>query len=310
LGGGVRITILAALLLAAPYYITLLLRGAPFAPRLTDTTYTPAVFLTLFSPQNIGHFARPFWVYVHLPEDFVYYFYYGRDSAMLLSFVVPFFLLGVAYLLWRVRHAPERLLLLWILAVSVGNFFMAVNAIYARYVVVFPALALVTAVGVRAIMKLLMPQRWANIAALLLTLVLCVAQGTYYYGRFLDVFPQWFRASYPSPDVDDAVFRALDFPPDTRVYFITDPAPWQIEFRMAYLSDRYTAVWLPSHVTDELLAQISRAVDNAFFIDPDDARTVAILSANFGARTLQYSPYRDVPLDDQYLLYYLPRADG
>jgi hypothetical protein len=87
----------------------------------------------------------PFLVYVHQPELAVFY---GGTTPLVLVYVVPFFLLGIAYAVRKWR-TPVFLLVLWVIGTAVVNALLRDSAVFARWHVVFPAVALLVALSLR-----------------------------------------------------------------------------------------------------------------------------------------------------------------
>ncbi|MBK8023346.1 MAG: glycosyltransferase family 39 protein [Chloroflexi bacterium] len=157
---GIFIAALALILVATPAYYAIFSRNRDANPRLT----TSGGFDLLLAPfqdedgltgEEASELARrllfPFTVYVTQPEQAVFY---GGRQPLLLVYVVPFFLLGTAYLIWRWRSASV-ILVLWLLLTALTNALLRDSAVYARWHVVFPAVAVVTAVALRHLIPML-----------------------------------------------------------------------------------------------------------------------------------------------------------
>ncbi len=296
---------LAALLVALPVYTTLLAEGKSIVPRMETVavggTYYQRV-LELGTPQTFGeHLARPFLVYVHMPETGLFY---GGAQPLILETLVPVFLLGAFGLLWRGRQ-PGILILLWVLLTSAGNMLMTESAIFARYVVAFPALALLLALGIRYTLPLLvLRRRWLPALMIALALGLAVAQMRYYFGSHLVLYNDQIRPGY---DSEDAMFRAVDFPSGTQVMVISAHSPGQpyLSGVLGYVNPgAVLEVRAPEDMTPEYLAALSPAVDRAFFVEPTDGRTVTLLQQYFKLGVPQFSPY-SVPKSRQLVLFWV-----
>lgn len=331
---GVAILALVAVCTAAPVYYVLMTQDLPLAARtnamIHDSDYWHALLVAEpDSPAFKEHLARvrdTFLIYVHRQEGS---FYYGGTSPLVLIYAVPALLAGAGFALWRLRTPGGMLPLLWVLAVSLGNSFMVLNTQSPRYVTVFPALALLMAMGVHAMFDLLWPVRprssadqtaprrarwWIAHPALrggLLALIvggLAAVQIVYYFGPHLDEFNRRHRLVKAHPDGEDALFRAQDFPPGTTIYLISDP-PYQEFYAydvLMFLRDDLTVRTLtPDEILPSLLWSLPRDVDHAFFVARGDDATRDRLAEYF-VLTGPHLTAHDVPPERQYVLYYAP----
>ncbi|MBL8162921.1 MAG: glycosyltransferase family 39 protein [Anaerolineae bacterium] len=334
--------ITAALLTALPVYITLLAGGFPLAQRFVTTGVGGSYWLrvqaynALQSPER--QFIWPFTIYVSQPETAQYY---GGELGLILPALVPFFLIGLLALLWRPRAAGV-VLLIWVLLTSLGNVLLTDSAISARYVVAFPALMLIAAVGVRTVIALLMWRRgtsrqpampavhhqeqsrqtrgcsvpanarrmnWvrrADIPALLIGLVgvfFAVVQVAYYFGPHLETYNRQIR---PFPDAHDALFRAVGLPDATQITVIgrNVPAASLLNGIMGYLDDgKPVVVRAPAELTPDYVAGLTDDVPRAFFIERDDVRTLNTLRQRFTLAGPYASPFA-LPPEKQFMLYF------
>ncbi len=298
---------LTALLIALPVYITLVALDQPLDARFQTVGIGGSYWLKVNEfgqPQTLEqHLVLPFLVYVHLPELALYY---GGEQAMLLPLVVPFFLFGAFALAPRLR-SPIILILLWILLTSAGNMLLTEAGVYARYVVAFPALMLLVAAGIREALRLLWPPHFpADHVAELMTIIglgLAVAQVAYYFGPHLERYNQQIRLVY---DAEDAIFRSARFPPNTQVHIFTTETPGgaYLSGVAGYLSDGLTVFPIhPDDLTLTYLSSLPRGIDHAFYLEPGDASTLALVKTFYDVEGPFFSPYR-VPADRQLALYY------
>jgi 4-amino-4-deoxy-L-arabinose transferase-like glycosyltransferase len=300
--------LLAAVIIAAPIYYTLVALHKPLAARMDTVGIGGSYWMravSLGGGQTFDqHIVTPLLTYVYIPEQAAYY---GGDQPMILLFLVPAFLLGVAWMLWRWRGAG-MVLLLWVLLTSTGNSLMTYSALYPRYVVVFPALALLMAVGLNDTLSLF----WTHVrsrAILVGIIVLIFASGqvAYYFGPHLTFYNNQIR---PLPDEEDAMFRSASFPPFTRIYLITTTSPDQSYMYgvLGFVADTLTLnILTPDQVTPEYLATLSHRLDNAFYVEPSDQTTLALLRQYFELEPPQYSPY-NLLVSQQFILYYAPKT--
>ena len=315
---GVLVLALAFVLIAAPVYLALAGLDFPLFNRMDKMQFNDAYWAKDLEPDTIGtrlaHFEQSLLFYVSQPENTLYYYflYYGGRHPLILEVAVPAFLLGVIVAAWRWR-TPGALPVLWALGTSVGNALLIESAVSARYVVVFPALALLIALGARYTLPLIWPARWPRplqTAALVgLAGGLAVGQAWYYFGPFLDLFNVEVR-QHVDYDADDALLRAAKFPPGAQVHIIAEnvlPAA-DAQHLLDFLADDLAVlVEHPGTISEVYLAALPRSVDHAFFIAPDDPQTALTIASVFGAGALTGSPY-DVPPEKMLWLYYLPAA--
>jgi len=296
---------LTAILIAAPVYSTLLAIRYSFDARFATVGIGGSYWLrvnALGEPQSLEqHLILPFLVYVHQPETALYY---GGEQAMLLPYMVPFVVAGIIGLLayWR---APGLILLLWVLLTSLGNMMLTESAVYARYVVAFPALALLAALGIRLWAALLWPggSRWRGWAVAALGTVLAAGQITYFFGPHLARYNDQIRQTF---DSEDAVFRSTVFPQGTQIHILTANNPGQLYLSgiANFLADgMYVFALPPANLTHAYLGALSRYVDQVFFVEPYDTATVELLKQYFILEGPFTSPY-NVPPYRQLLLYY------
>jgi 4-amino-4-deoxy-L-arabinose transferase-like glycosyltransferase len=337
--GHILLAALATVLVAMPFFYTLYhANTGSLTPRATysrielDQEY----FEILEEEGELDthlrlHAQQTFLVYVHASEMNVTYrmnqpgivhllvphtFYYGDDRPLLLEFLVPFFLMGVAYVAYQWRSPAVAVLLLWVLLTSVGNMQSWESAKTPRYVVVMPALALLTAVGVRVLLDFMFSSkkqfRLVVGIMVVLGLVASVLQANYYFNEHLEDFNQDYRRIEPGLDGMDAVFRSLDFPPGTHIYILGSEAfnTFQAETLLEYHRDDL-ALWV---VMQDNLApfftELTREegdADFAFYIAPRDKETRDLLASYFELSPPQYSPNPDVPQEEQMVLYYVKR---
>jgi hypothetical protein len=127
---------LCTVFLAAPVYYTLAAIHKPLTGRM-DASGIGAGFWNTFSasPFNalldylVNHLSPAIRVYALLPDQTRYY---GGDTALILPLLVPFFIVGLFAVLRNLRTPGNLLLLLWILAVSLGNSLLQVSAASTR----------------------------------------------------------------------------------------------------------------------------------------------------------------------------------
>lgn len=316
---GVLILIVAAVVIGAPHYYAQVTNGLPLTLRFADMNVTTDYLATLRdSPGRflMQYLAPPFLHYVSLPDQSN--LYYGGDYGLILPYLVPLYLVGLATLVMRWRQPGSILLLVWMAGVALGNGLIQQNVFTSRYVVVFPALVLTLVVGIEQIVQIggrvsrrlfqsFTPDPVGAATRLLIeaAAMLAITQAVYYYGQHLDRYNQQIRPYY---DFIETAARARSFPPGTQVHVITRDAfsDWQYAVTVNYygLDIRWEQI-LPAKLREVDLRALPREVDHAFFVLPDDIRSPATIRRVFAAGPAQISPY-NVPLNRQYLLIYVP----
>ncbi len=339
---GLGITALALLLAAAPVYYTMWAQGYPLVGRMEASGLSGAYWQALVARGDFGaYFHRLGWAlryYAQNPDDTIYY---GGDTPLVLPLVLPAFLVGTAYSLARRRYPGPLLLLLWPAAGALGNSILVMNAASTRFVIVFPALPLLVAAGARYTLPLFWPPRAPKLALrlslgtrrrirwrwpprdlprhlrrtiLALALVAAGLQVAYYFGPHMDYYNRQLRLHHSFPDGYDAIFRTRDFPDDTWVHIISVSPFSQMDAQG--LSDflrggLYLNTLTPADVDEDYLNSLRCGVDHAFFIQPGDTHTLAVLQEYFYLRAPEYTAYGAVIPDERELvLYYAPYLRG
>jgi hypothetical protein len=309
-------TLLAAAVgVALPVYATLLAWDITLTTRLERRGFDAAYWRRVLLEPGGGalgahlreHVLPPFLHYISRPDASA--FYYGGHTALLLPHLLPVGLVGwIAG--WRRGRAGVVLLALWLILVALGNSLIRDSVWTARYVAAFPALALLLALGLDALLRGLDAQvrRRGWWGGVLVALVL-LSQAAYYFGPHLRAYQTQIR---PHHDQQDVVFRLRDLPPETRVYWITDdPDIWLplLVFLTRYwgLPDFAPELRRPDALAaDALPDRLEPGVPYAFFVEADDLPTQALIQARYGPAALQFSPY-PVPPEKQYgLMVYRP----
>jgi hypothetical protein len=77
---------------------------------------------------------------------------------------------------------------------------------------------------------------------------------------------------------------------------------------LGFVADTLTLnILTPDQVTPEYLATLSHRLDNAFYVEPSDQTTLALLRQYFELEPPQYSPY-NLLVSQQFILYYAPKT--
>jgi 4-amino-4-deoxy-L-arabinose transferase-like glycosyltransferase len=339
------VALVALVIVAAPIYYTLVGIGRPiFARMVTNNSAQSSDYWQriLHDPGALDnhiqyHLIPPFLIYMNYTDTT---FFYGGGTAMILPYLTPLFLLGMAYALWRARAPGALLMLLWVLGTSAGNTLLVDSLGYPRYVMVFPALALVMAVGLRYTVPLLWPPRWPNISARVwlngrllrlrlpprwperhqdalmagLVVVIAAAQVLYYFNYHIPAYEQRFRSEKAEPDGYDAALRSVNFPRGTQIHIISKHEVNQIEASglLTFMREGLALETMPSWRFTNLYARdLPCGVDHAFFIQPGDEATLKILQKYFYLREPEYTrnPALKSP-EYELVLYYAPYIPG
>ncbi len=329
---GFGITLLTALIVGAPFYYTLIANGKPLFGRYNDSGLGASYWqqfaghgITLGAVlDQIQHTLTSFMIYGAHADMSVYY---GGQQALVLDYLLPFFLFGCFYLAWR-YPSLAFLIPLWIVATGVGNGLLRDTLVSARYYVVVPALAVAIAAGVRYLLPFFWrdPQpdadgttrrdsRLRRALPVVAVGAIATAQIGYYFGPHLAYFNVQVRDAKPYRDGIDAANRAADLPGNTQVYLVGKPDHDQNVPRdwLGFLSRdgdpmRYFPLRsvTPDTISAKYLLDLPRGVNYAFFVDPNDTNVLGLLYRYFpGVSPAQYSPW-DIPAHKEYVLFYVP----
>jgi 4-amino-4-deoxy-L-arabinose transferase-like glycosyltransferase len=310
----ILIAVLTAVIVAAPIYYTLIGMGRSLAARMVDnnSALSSAYWREMFENNDFQrhielHFLPAFYIYVHLVENTLFY---RGSTALLLTSVIPAFLLGLFQSIWRWRKPGLLLVLIWVVASSLGNSLMVDSIGSPRYVMVFPALMLMAAVGIRYAAELFIPGKLTiqMLVVVGLAIVLAIIQVNYYFNEHLPLYNRQFRNNWPHPDGQDAALRSINFPPGTQVHIISDIPPDMFFTRgvLHYFTDDVDLDTLRSSAfTPAYLSKLPKNIDHAFYLDVKDPSILALLEAYYYLTPPQLSPY-DLPIEKQFRLYYAP----
>lgn len=302
-----RIFLVTFALVAAPVYVAWIITGQPIFPRL-DAASAPGYWDDLMLPGPLGaplaflhDTTGPLRFYISQPDRF---WFYGGSSPLVLWWLVPALLLGAAHALRHLRAPGMALLIAWPLLVVLGNVPLAEQRDAARYVVVFPALALLVALGIQQAARLIVP-RYATAALVGASVIVAAGQTAYYFRQHLPAYNTQFSAAAV---VDDMLFRMVTLPPGTHVYIIGE-AVVRYDDVTAYARykgrrDLSLTILHPSEVTPDYVSELLPAGRLAFFIEAAHPQTAAILGQAYTLGRAYLSPY-DLPPGDQYLLYFV-----
>lgn len=292
-------------IVAAPIYSTLYVMDAQLTPRASTmgVQENENVWELFNFVNNTDEFYPKFYlalkVYVNQPEFGP--LYYGGEHGHVLIFMVPFLLIGFAYVLINFTR-PSIIIVPWILLTSFGTSLIDAPQTTARYVVVFPALVLLVAVGARVTLKLLLsvqlPARFesASVRSLIvLATAAAILQGLFFFGPQLDTFNEQLREYYPY-DGQDAVFRGTEYPPGTKINIMANAGDLGLfrgimGFMVPFSGDNLNLYREPDAVTYEDIHRLPNSQQHVFYLRPDDSRMVQLIRWHFVVSEPQYTPY-------------------
>lgn len=315
-----------AAIIALPFYGVWFTSDTPVVGRMATTSIDLDYWLhLLFSPlapvadSALERLITPFALYIALPDDSPFY---GAQTAMIQPYLVPFFLLGVGMALTRWR-TWALLPVWWITAYALANsLVMSDYTLYSRYIGAVPALALLIAVGMDGIWRALaVSQRrqavrrvaYAGVA------VLVGAQAIFYFGHYLPHYNAQLRLNEPLPDMQDVVLRAAQLPDDVYVHVIVphngplhvSTQTYMAIFAQFILGERPITFISTSELSDTYLHQQAHNADHAFFIWRLDSETPQRIDRIRPlTMTPVMTPYDDIPVERQFVLYHTRSADS
>ncbi|MCC6614932.1 MAG: glycosyltransferase family 39 protein [Anaerolineae bacterium] len=314
----IGVLVLTTLLVALPVYYVFAAQGEALAGRLNQSAQSSDFLSNIITgTQPVDDLARqgitPLLMYVNQPESVAYY---GGDQPLVLTGIVPLFLLGVAYVVLRARQ-PSIILVMTLLATAAGNTLLKDPAVSARYVVALPSIALLIALGLRVTVdQLIALYRSPMLAAALRILVpvavvaLCVVQMVYYFGPHIERFNEQNRYIKRYRDSVDAVLRAANLDENTYVVLIGEPVVdgnVPSHFLNFLRTDMTLQSITPQELTQRFLADLPTIRPYAFFVAQDDAHSVNLIREFFYLQPPEITPnYEEVPEDRQFVLYFAP----
>jgi 4-amino-4-deoxy-L-arabinose transferase-like glycosyltransferase len=298
---GTLSTLLIAVIIALPVYLIVLANGQSFSTRFSMESSIDGMLLPTLFTRTLDVFR----LYVEYPETT--YFYKG-ETPLLLTFMAAPFMIGVAYAFARALRFDSGglLLIVWVLATSVGNALLAISLSSARYVVVFPSFMMLAAAGLYFALRLVRRHR-VNELLMWCAITMAIGQVIYY---FVFHVPLYNDESRIYEDSQDAAFRAADFQPYTFVHLVAEPYDYHkysLDILEFMRDDVFMFVLAPSEFNAGYLETLSHEFDNAFFLLPSDTASLELLQEYFVVSEPQHSPY-PLPPDREFLLYYAVRT--
>jgi hypothetical protein len=312
IGGSLIALVMVTVIVSAPVYYTLSMRGAEMAQRL-ETAGLRGNFVAELSTIEalvehvFNRLRESLLIHISIPEAQLYY---GGSTPFLLGWTIWLWVIGMGYALWRIYRPGAALIVGWVLLTWLGNTLMHESRLSPRYVVEFPAIAIALALGLRCAAAIVAVRSASTQRRLLAVGVsaLATVQIAYFFGPHLALYNDQFRNDRDREyDTDDALLRSVNFPDDTYIHLIGEPVMatrYAVDL-MRFLNDRIAVeTMIPSALTlDHLLAQDTR-VDHAFYIERNDPATLDLIRQAFPNLTGPYGSPWDVPDENEFLLYY------
>ncbi|HYD48156.1 MAG TPA: glycosyltransferase family 39 protein [Terriglobales bacterium] len=289
----------------APAYAVAWSKGAAILPRWHTSSLTIED-----TGEWLTQVAARIWpalrVYVTEPDSWPFY---GGEEAMVLPWLAPLFVCGAIALISPRR--PFALVPLWLAAAVIANAALRDSTVYPRWVVVFPAIALALAAGIRMALALLFGRRapWA-IAPLAVVVTGAAAAGQlqYYFDRHVPALAVQALRIKPYRDAIDAVLRTVaELPPRTVILIASDPPvdihpPRQLLALLDADRQRRFEVVRTGELNESVFETIPADFTLALFVEPNDERAVAIARRYYDLSEPQHSPY-PIPPDKELVLY-------
>ncbi|MBA3869115.1 MAG: glycosyltransferase family 39 protein, partial [Anaerolineae bacterium] len=298
---------IAAGLIAAPVYYTIVGNREILMPRLYSEAIEPDWYFNLLTYTGDGssewltqRYADPLLLYVARPDMG---WFYGGNQALILVAVVPFFFLGAGCLIWKPRSPAAILLLLWLLLTALGNSFLRESASSPRYVLTFPALALLIALGLRYLLSDLSAKRWQMVIGVLVVYLVCGGQVIYYFYDHLPAVNQQLRQP---EEWEDALFRLKDLPAGAQAHFIMQTPVREFNLnafvRYWHLDIQVDAKAVETVTDTYLQSLVNLNVKQFFFVNESQSAVLARLRQHFTLSEPLWSLY-DVPQANQLARY-------
>lgn len=303
----------AAALVAMPIYATFYGEDASLIPRveeqanLGEADEVEGVLAQVgFNDDYLRGLSQTARVYINEPEGV--HPYYGGAYGYVLPLMLPFFFLGIAFVMIRFWQMPI-ILVLTVVLVSFATSLIEKNVIAARFVMTHPALVVLVAVGLRVVVgvlvanwHLLRSQRVMRRAVVVLALAIGLFQGLYYHSAHLVTFNYHFKG-YFAYDAEDAIMRATTVDPPHQVHILTIGTVDDVKLNsiMTYFrpAHRGITVWKretfsPWHMEWEW--------PTLFFVPIDDEYMIDILRWGYVVQEPERSPEAHYIPDDRELL--------
>lgn len=299
-----------AFIVAIPIYTTLYSMERPIAHRMTSVGLNADYWTSLDSPEAFMRDLRLRMragglLFVSRAETS---FYYAGDYGFLLPFLSPLLLLGIASALWYWRKPGEVLLILWVGVTLAAIFALFRQADSPRQMVIVPGLILLCALGLERLIEVAL-QGYARIGQRVVVVLvggIMVMHIVYYFGVHIERFNEEASERHPGHAV---ALAAESLPPNTHAHIIDTPIVSQPDTRtmVEFQADGIEMfTHLNEEVTDEMLEQFPRHVNQAFYVMLQDAEMEALLRSHFDNLTSPIEIDNRLTPQKHYVLYFAP----
>lgn len=266
-----------AAITALPVYYTLLAARYPIAARTAGVGLSPDYWT---SQQNL---LQPFIdaasrfdaVMARLLRQPEIVHYYAGETPYLPFYITPLLILGFGTALWRAARPGAFLLVIWALLPLIAIAVLLAEVQSPRIVVILPALAVLTALGLKHAVTGLVPEKMHTALLAGTTTLLCSICVIYYFSFHAPAFT---RQHFNAQPWQQIVYAAQDLPAYTVVHVIYDrPLPdHDVNIAINFMRTGITVqVHKPETITPDLLRNLPPGVNHAFFVK----MTIPVLAA-------------------------------
>ncbi len=307
------LALIALAVIGIPIYLTLTGTQQPILPRLVKNELGLGAAYwrdILYSPNALGdhitqHVIPAFGMYFYWID---YTFFYSKTTSLLLSGMQIAAILGFGFVCFNWRKPGAMLVLLWVICTPLANSLMKNSVSSSRFLIVFPTLALLVAIGVRyAVALMIRHVRWQTGVIAVIGIGLALYQVNFYFNQHLPEYNYAFRFNNSAPDGYDAAWRSINFPQNTRVHLISTPVFSQIETEgmiRVWRDDINVDTIRSGRLTPNYLKKLRCGTDHAFFVQKQDVRVVQMLNRFFNLGPPQYTPFDDLTVQEGFVLYF------
>lgn len=308
----------STLLIASGFYLSLSVWGFQnVAPRFLQQRVTEYFWTEFFTAEDGFNQVMRYFdqrlnpPYLHImsqPDGSG--FYYSREVGLVLPHMLPFMLIGLGVALFHWRRLG-LILPLWMILTVLGNSLIVWNDWTPRFVVLFPALVLLMALGLDALYRTVIQywlrreraQHLLRIGVMTLFAMMGLLYMGYYFGVMLPDYNIAIRAEI---DDQDAGHRAQFLSPETRAFVFPINNKYHLDVRAVQLYERHENFVrvVASDEFDFQLLDPDPKIEYAFFIVPTDIETLHKLKTIFGERLIgpSWSPY-NIPRSHEFAMY-------
>jgi hypothetical protein len=309
---------------SAPLYYNLAARQESATKRLDDMAGNVGTFRDMLKTQSVpeaavSYFRKVlqfvFWRLIYSPDPGN--LYYPVGTGLIQWYIAPLFLLGVAFALLRLRLSGW-FLLAWLLIGCLGISLIGTFEWSPRYCVLFPALAILMAAGLRYPLETIKPLRLLGHPfsrrtlneIMVVGVVLVGAVGMLDYFNQMPAYNLLVRRYFYKYDYVDAFYRTNQAIPAGRMYVIS---PDQVniglldayrDFMRSHVNyearkpEAVTRTWLESLPTDSAAT---------FAIPPDQSAMIELVKTTLGAEELSETPFDTVPEEQRFAMFVVRR---